>query len=67
MTTGMDLKVRRVAAGIKQRDLAARIGVTRQTLTRWEGLPIVRSEDAQRYMAAVQTVRDVYAGGKEAH
>jgi transcriptional regulator with XRE-family HTH domain len=35
-TTRAELKLRRVAAGLSQRQLAGRVGVTQQTVWQWE-------------------------------
>lgn len=59
MTSGMDLKVERIRAGINQADLAARIGVTRPTLSRWESMARVPAPKAERYLTAVREVSGV--------
>lgn len=59
MPTGMDLKLRRVAARVKMADLAERMGRSRATLHRYEGLQIVTQQVAEEYLAALATFSDV--------
>lgn len=58
-TSGTDLKVKRVRAGISQLDLAARMGRTRQTVARYEGLARVPVQVAEDYERALTTSTDV--------
>jgi transcriptional regulator with XRE-family HTH domain len=52
-TTGMDLRLRRVAAGVTMKTVAFRMGTTRQTVWRYESLAIVPPEIVTRYVAAL--------------
>ncbi len=51
--TGMELKLRRIAARVQQRDIARQMGLTRATLTRYEGMELVPEDRAQAYLQAV--------------
>jgi len=55
--TGMELKLRRVAARVRQRDVAQKMGFTRATLTKYEGMEVVPDERAQAYIRAVDELR----------
>lgn len=58
-TSGNDLKVERVRARVKQGDLAARMGVSRQTLWTIERAAVVDAEQVMRYLRALATFDDV--------
>ncbi len=49
----MELKLRRTAARVQQRDVARRMGLTRATLSRYEGMELVPADRAQAYLQAV--------------
>lgn len=51
--TGKDLKVQRVAAGVKAFVLAAEMGVASSRVSQIEALAIVTAETAERYAAAL--------------
>lgn len=53
--TGRDLRVERTKVGIKQLDLAARMGVHRNTVKRYEDLFEVPAEVAEQYLTALQS------------
>jgi DNA-binding transcriptional regulator YiaG len=53
MTDGIDLKVERVRAGILQQDVAASLGVTRQTVKNWERSIQLPAHKATAYRDAV--------------
>lgn len=55
MTTGKDLKLARITADVRQKDLAAVLGVTAAVVSRWETSRSVTDEAAQRYLAALAT------------
>jgi DNA-binding transcriptional regulator YiaG len=57
--TGMDLRLRRTAARVKITDLAARMGRSRATIHRYEGLAVVPNEAALEYLDALATLQDV--------
>lgn len=55
MTSGKDLKLRRVNADVKAKDVAEAAGVSAQQISRWENSRLV-SEDAEaRFMVALTT------------
>ena len=58
-TSGNDLKVERVRARVKQGDLAARMGVSRQTLWTIERSAVVDAPQVIRYMRALATFDDI--------
>ena len=58
-TTGIDLRVERTRAVVKQQDLAARMGRSRATVHRYEGLAIVPDEVAAEYRRALATFGNV--------
>ena len=64
MTTGMDLRLARTAARVQQRQLAARLGVSRATVNRYEGLAAVPDGKAERYLEALATFADVAGRGE---
>lgn len=53
--TGMDLKLQRVAADVKAKDLAAAMGVTDSRVSRIENSRLVTPEAEQRYLIALHT------------
>lgn len=57
--SGNDLKVERVRARVKQRDLAARMGVSRQTLWSIELAAVVDQDRAEKYRHALASFDDV--------
>ena len=64
-TTGTDLLVERTRSRVKQQDLAARMGRSRVTLSKYERLAVVPDQVAAEYRAALATFDDV-AGEPEA-
>lgn len=58
-TTGLDLRLERVAARVKLIDLAARMERDRRTVARYEGLAVVDEQVAGEYRIALATFRDV--------
>lgn len=54
-TTGKELALMRVAADVRQGELAARIGVLSSTVSRWETSRRVTAKAAQRYVTALAT------------
>ncbi len=63
-TSGIDLKVQRVRAGVSQVALAERMKLHRATVARYEGLARVPDAIADDYLRALATLSDV--GQKEA-
>ncbi len=59
MVTGMDLKLRRTEAREQMQELAARMGRSRATIHRYEGLAVVPDDIARLYFQALVTSRDV--------
>lgn len=57
-TTGTDLKVERVRAGITLVALAARMGLSRQAVWGIERAAVVSAERATAYRAALAALRD---------
>lgn len=57
--TGLDLKLRRVAADVKARDLASALGVSDSRISRIENSRIVTEEAAGRYLRALATLATV--------
>lgn len=53
--TGLELKLKRVAADVKSKDLAAALGVTTSYVSRIEGRRVVTPEMHDRYVAALTT------------
>lgn len=56
MTTGLDLKLERVAARAKAIDLAEAMGVSRQRVSAIESLAVVPEDAATRYRTALLSV-----------
>lgn len=50
---GLDLKLRRTAAGVTQREIAERMGVSAQFVSHIEARRVVRAATASRYVAAL--------------
>lgn len=59
VTTGNDLKVERVKAKVKMKDLAARMRISRQTLWGIERAGDVDKDQAKVYRDALETFADV--------
>lgn len=59
--TGIDLKVRRVAADVRLKDLAAVMGVSDSRVSRIEGSRQVTDDAAERYLRALATFGTVSA------
>lgn len=55
MTTGLDLKLRRVAADVRTKDLAQAMDVTSSRVAHIEKLRIVTPEAEGKYLAALRT------------
>lgn len=64
-TSGTDLKVERVKARLKLKEVAARMGLSRQALWALELAEIVDPERAQQYLAALDRGREDTTTGKE--
>lgn len=58
-TTGTDLKVERVKANLTIQEVAARMGVSRQTVWGIERSAVVSPERAGQYRAALTTSGDI--------
>jgi hypothetical protein len=58
-TTGLDLRLERVAARVKLIDLAQRMGRHRATVARYEGLAVVDADIVYEYRQALATFRDI--------
>lgn len=54
-TTGLQLKVKRVAADVRLKDLAAQMGVTDSRVSRIEASRQVTPEAEARYLSALDT------------
>jgi transcriptional regulator with XRE-family HTH domain len=61
VTTGLDLKLHRVAANIKGYELAEAMGVSASRVSAIEGSRIVQPDTATRYLTALDTLRNVPA------
>ena len=59
--TGLELRLERVAARVKLIDLAKRMGRSRATVARYEGLAIVDPDIAYLYRETLATFRVVAA------
>lgn len=53
---GKDLLAQREEAGISQLELAKRMGISRDTIRRWEAKPQVASLPAGRYQRALTAI-----------
>ena len=60
-TKGRTLRVERTRAGVKQNELAARMGVHRNTVTRYEALAEVPADKVAEYLAALATFKAAQA------
>ena len=58
-TTGLELKLRRVAADVKSRDIAAVMGVHPSRITYIERSRVVADGTVERYVAALATCTTV--------
>ncbi len=58
MTTGMELRLARVAQRVKLNDIAKRMGRSRATLHRYEGLAVVDPQVAADYHRALATLAE---------
>lgn len=54
MSTGTELQEARERAGLTQEQVAAKLGVHRQTVTAWEGKAQVKPLRAERFLTAVR-------------
>lgn len=54
---GPHLRREREDAGLTQEAVAQAMGVTRQTLWRYEGMAYVKARTAERYRAAIEKAR----------
>lgn len=57
--TGLELKLRRVAARVKQQDIAAEMGVTKSRVSGIEREGFPSAETQRRYLEALETLTDV--------
>jgi DNA-binding transcriptional regulator YiaG len=57
MATGTELKQAREDAELTQEQVADRLGVSRVTVTLWEGKAEVKTPKAKRFLAAVEALR----------
>lgn len=57
MTTGLDLKVERVRAKVRVKEMARALGVSDSRVTRIEAQPTVVDAMVERYRAALGTCR----------
>lgn len=58
-TTGLDLKLKRVAKRVRVTDLAARMGVQHPRVSHIEGAALVTDDAARKYLDALATFDDV--------
>ncbi len=58
MTTGMELRLERVAQRVSIKDLAARMGRSKPTVHRYEGQAIVDSRAAAEYRQALAAIAE---------
>ncbi len=61
-TTGLDLKLARIARRVKLVTLAESMGLDHSTLSKLEARAIVSDEQARRYREALATFPDVATG-----
>lgn len=59
MTSGLDLKLRRVAARVKVQAIAARMEVSASRISTIENQAVVTEDAAERYLAALATLTTV--------
>lgn len=57
--TGMELKLRRIAARVKQHDVATEMGVTKSRVSGIEREHYPSPESVKRYLAALEKLTDV--------
>lgn len=55
MTTGKNLKLKRIAMDVSQTALAEQIGVPTSSVNRWESSRVVKDKAAERYLAGLAT------------
>lgn len=65
-TSGLDLRLERVAARVKLKDLAAAMGKDRRTVGAWEVREVVDADLAVEYREALATFSDVPTTGTAA-
>lgn len=58
-TSGLDLRLERVAARVKLIDLSARMAKDRRTVARYEGLAVVPPEIVDEYRESLAAFREV--------
>lgn len=58
-TTGMELKLKRVAKRVRVTDLATQMGVGHPRVSHIEASAVVTEDAARRYLAALATFDDV--------
>jgi len=61
-TSGLDLRVKRVRARVSLKALVAAIDRSRTTVWQIEKAAVVDPEDVKRYLAALETCRNVTTG-----
>ena len=54
--TGMELRLKRVAADVKAREIAETMGVSPQAVSHWERSRLVSENVGERYLAALATI-----------
>lgn len=59
MTTGLDLKLKRVQHRVKAKHLADQMGVSSARISTIEGQAQVTDETATKYLAALQTLTTI--------
>lgn len=65
-TSGLDLRLERVAARVKLKDLAARMQRDRRTVARYEGLAVVDADVVAEYREGLATFNEVATNAIEA-
>ena len=58
-TTGLDLKLRRVAARVRNADLAAEMGISSSRVSRIESTQFPSEDMQRRYLEALAALTDV--------
>lgn len=66
MLTGKDLKLQRVAADVRVKDLATAMGVTDSRVSRIENSRIVTEDAAAKYVTALATLATNATDGRSA-
>jgi transcriptional regulator with XRE-family HTH domain len=56
--SGLDLKLKRIAAGVKALDVAAQMGITGGRLSRIESQPVLTANLEARYLTALAACID---------